>query len=134
MPLVKFNPNTFVLGQISVPDPRPWDMVCVWVCVWGGGGGGPRPRPRPLDKGRPRSHKCFFFALKIRGPRPPGSATEYTPFIIIRRLIHVLLKELCHERFHKKVISTKVSETRKWKVLDNTANTKVARMDKIKED
>ena len=86
-------------------------MVCVWVCVWGGGGG--TQTQTQTQKGRPRSHKCFFFALKIRGPRPPRSATEYSPTIIIRCLIHVLLKELCHERFHKKVISTKVSETRK---------------------
>ena len=57
----------------------------------------------PLDNGGEARSPKIFFGLKIRGAGPPGpspaSATEYSPTFIIRRLIHVLLKELCHERF-----------------------------------
>ena len=94
MPLVKFNPHTFVLSQISVPDP---DVEISW-------GGGERSHPDPWRRGGGGDVLNFFFGLKIRvGAGPPGpspgSATEYSPTFINRCLIHVLLKELCHERF-----------------------------------
>ena len=48
MPLVKFNPNTFILGQISGAGSQTLRHgVCVGVCVGWGGGGDPDPDPDP---------------------------------------------------------------------------------------
>ena len=74
MPLVKFNPNSFVLGQISVPDP---DLE---IRVGAGGGGrlglglglGLGLRLLPLDNGGEARSPKIFFGLKIRGGGPLG--------------------------------------------------------------
>ena len=82
-----------------MPDP---DLE-IRVGAGGGGGGVGAVSSRPLDNGGQARSPKIFFGLKIRGGGPPGplpaSATEYPPTFIIIRLIHVLLKELCHEGF-----------------------------------